>query len=83
MVARLDRVTERTHGVGRGVLFKDRPAHFTFRTLPGQAVELVTQFGRQAPRQVLPARGEDVGGEPARVLYGGQGIGGLVDADEG
>src|SRR5690349_23657182 len=82
MVAGLERVAQRADSVGGGVAAEDRTADLALRAVPLEAVELVAQLGRHPARELLATRGEDVGGEAARVLDGGERVRGLVDADE-
>src|SRR5206468_9198363 len=68
VVARLDGVAQRTDGVGRHIVSKNRPADLFLRAVPFQSVELVGELGRHASCDVFTAGGEGVGGEATAVM---------------
>ncbi len=82
VVARLDGLFQRAHGIADGVFFEDGPAVGRLRTPPRDPIELVCQLGRHSPGKLLTARGEDVGREAAGVLERRERVRGLVDAGE-
>src|SRR5437764_1468193 len=82
VVPRLDGVAERADGVGGGVVAQDRTADPCRRALPRDSLELVAQLRRHTAGELLAAGGVNVGRKAARVLQGGERVGGLVDAHE-